>query len=193
MKSGLATIRKRADFLAANGGLRTTTPGFILLVRDRKDADASMRVGFTVTKKIGNAVVRNRMKRRFRELLRAALPSAGLADHDHVLIGRDGVFFAHGLCRDCILRAVTIRTLVLAVCATVGASSSWADEVSMRGDALHRMTLLRAAPGRLLELFLPVPFHAFFGIALMMTGSVIDFDQSVLGCYESPPHPSERA
>jgi hypothetical protein len=47
---------------------------------------------------------------------------------------------------------VTIRTLVLAVCATVGAHSSWADEVSMRGDALHRMTLLRAAPGRLLEL-----------------------------------------
>jgi hypothetical protein len=47
---------------------------------------------------------------------------------------------------------LTIRTLVLAVCATVGASSSWADEVSMRGDALHRMTLLRAAPGRLLEL-----------------------------------------
>src|SRR6478609_9017949 len=57
----LVNIRKRADFLAANGGLRTTTPGFILLIRDRKDADASMRVGFTVTKKIGGAVVRNRM------------------------------------------------------------------------------------------------------------------------------------
>ena len=49
-----------------------------------------MRYGITVTKKIGNAVVRNRMKRRFRELLREALPSAGLADHDHVLIGREG-------------------------------------------------------------------------------------------------------
>jgi ribonuclease P protein component len=48
------------------------------------------RFGVTVTKKIGNAVVRNRMKRRFRELLRAALPEQGLADHDHVLIGRDG-------------------------------------------------------------------------------------------------------
>ena len=43
-----------------------------------------------MTKKVGNAVVRNRMKRRFRELLRAALPERGLADHDHVLIGRDG-------------------------------------------------------------------------------------------------------
>ena len=48
-----------------------------------------MRYGITVTKKVGNAVVRNRMKRRFRELLRAALPEHGLPDHDHVLIGRD--------------------------------------------------------------------------------------------------------
>ena len=49
-----------------------------------------MRFGITVTKKIGNAVVRNRMKRRFRELLRAALPTHGIAGADHVLIGRDG-------------------------------------------------------------------------------------------------------
>ena len=48
--------------------MRASTPGFILLVRDRKDSDPSMRVGFTVTKKIGGAVVRNRMKRRFRAL-----------------------------------------------------------------------------------------------------------------------------
>lgn len=82
------TIRKRADFLAANGGLRIAKPGFVLLARPN-DA-AAMRFGITVTKKIGNAVVRNRMKRRFRELLRAALPQAGLAGHDHVLIGREG-------------------------------------------------------------------------------------------------------
>ena len=49
-----------------------------------------MRFGITVTKKIGNAVVRNRMKRRFRALLRDALPVEGLAGHDHVLIGREG-------------------------------------------------------------------------------------------------------
>jgi len=48
-----------------------------------------MRYGITVTKKIGNAVVRNRMKRRFRELLWELLPVSGLAGHDHVLIGRD--------------------------------------------------------------------------------------------------------
>ena len=49
-----------------------------------------MRVGFTVTKKIGNAVVRNRMKRRFRALARELLPAGGIAGADHVLIGRSG-------------------------------------------------------------------------------------------------------
>ena len=56
----------------------------------RPNDGQGIRYGITVTKKIGNAVVRNRMKRRFRELLRAALPEQGLADHDHVLIGRAG-------------------------------------------------------------------------------------------------------
>ena len=74
--------------MAANGGLRATTPGFILLVRDRKDADDSMRVGFTVTKKIGGSVIRNRMKRRFRALAREIVPSKGMSGADHVMIGR---------------------------------------------------------------------------------------------------------
>ncbi len=47
-----------------------------------------MRVGFTVTKKIGGAVVRNRMKRRFRALAREIIPAAGFAGSDHVMIGR---------------------------------------------------------------------------------------------------------
>jgi ribonuclease P protein component len=84
----LSVIRKRADFLAANRGLRVARPGFVLLAHP--NGGLGKRFGVTVTKKIGNAVVRNRMKRRFRELLRAALPEAGLADHDHVLIGREG-------------------------------------------------------------------------------------------------------
>ena len=65
-------------------------PGFVLLVRTRGDADPAMRVGFTVTRKIGNAVVRNRMKRRFRALARDTLPDHGIAGADHVLIGRAG-------------------------------------------------------------------------------------------------------
>src|SRR5688500_13979909 len=84
----LTTIKKRADFLAANGGRRASTPGFILLVRDRKDSNPGMRVGFTVTKKIGGAVVRNRMKRRFRALARDIVPAKGFSGSDHVMIGR---------------------------------------------------------------------------------------------------------
>jgi ribonuclease P protein component len=81
-------LRRRADFVAANRGLRVARPGFVLLARP--NGGLGKRYGVTVTKKIGNAVVRNRMKRRFRELLRAALSEAGLPDHDHVLIGRAG-------------------------------------------------------------------------------------------------------
>jgi ribonuclease P protein component len=65
-------------------------PGFVLQVRDRQDDDPALRVGFTVTKKIGNAVVRNRMKRRFRSLARELLPELGVPGADHVLIGRSG-------------------------------------------------------------------------------------------------------
>ena len=65
-------------------------PGFVLLVRDRDDGDPAMRIGYTVTKKIGNAVVRNRMKRRLRALACDALPNGGIAGADHVLIGRAG-------------------------------------------------------------------------------------------------------
>ncbi len=84
----ISVLTKRADFVAANAGTRNARPGFVLLTRP--NGGQGIRFGITVTKKIGNAVVRNRMKRRFRELLRAALPTLGLADHDHVLIGRAG-------------------------------------------------------------------------------------------------------
>ena len=65
-------------------------PGFVLQLRPRHDGEVGMRVGFTVTKKIGNAVVRNRMKRRLRALARDLLPAHGLPGADHVLIGRSG-------------------------------------------------------------------------------------------------------
>lgn len=70
-------------------------PGFVLLIHPRGDDDPAMRVGITVTKKVGNAVVRNRIKRRFRALAREVLPERGIAGADHVLIGRGG-----GLDRD---------------------------------------------------------------------------------------------
>jgi len=64
-------------------------PGFVLLVRDRADNSPMMRIGITVSKKVGNAVTRNRMKRRFRALAREILPELGVAGADHVLIGRE--------------------------------------------------------------------------------------------------------
>jgi ribonuclease P protein component len=86
----LNILRKRTDFLAANAGRRAATPGFILLVRNREDGDPVRRIGFTVSKKVGGAVVRNRMKRRFRALAREVLPVQGHSGSDHVMIGRSG-------------------------------------------------------------------------------------------------------
>jgi ribonuclease P protein component len=81
-------LTRRADFLAANKGLRVARSGFVLLTR--ANGGEGLRYGITVTKRIGNAVIRNRMKRRFRALLREVLPGEGLPHTDHVLIGREG-------------------------------------------------------------------------------------------------------
>ena len=76
----------------------------MLLVRPRGDDDATMRAGFTVTKKIGNSVIRSRLKRRLRALAREVLPDAGLPGADHVLIGRDA-----GLTREFAVMADDLR------------------------------------------------------------------------------------
>jgi ribonuclease P protein component len=79
----------------------------VLLIRDRQDGDVAKRVGFTVTKKIGGAVVRNRMKRRFRALAREVIPTQGFDGSDHVMIGR-----AKGIEREfAALRADLIQAL----------------------------------------------------------------------------------
>ena len=100
-------IRKRSDFLAANAGRRAATSGFVLLVRDRGDNDPQMRVGFTVSKKVGGAVVRNRMKRRFRALAREVIPDHGYTGSDHVMIGRSsGIERDFALLRQDLTRAL---------------------------------------------------------------------------------------
>lgn len=87
---GYSVIKKRSDFLAANRGKRYATPGFVLLVKDRQDEQPDIRLGITITKKVGNAVVRNRMRRRFRALAQEMLAEKGMQGADHILIGRDG-------------------------------------------------------------------------------------------------------
>lgn len=87
----LQTLRKRRDFLAANHGMRWGTKGFMLQARPRNDDCSFTRVGFTCSKKLGNAVARNRAKRRLREIARLVLTQAARAGWDYVFIGKSGV------------------------------------------------------------------------------------------------------
>jgi len=80
-------LRQRADFLAAAAGNKVTASAFLLQARQRKD-EGPARVGFTVSKKVGNAVERNRVRRRLREVVRRAAASRMHGGHDYVLVGR---------------------------------------------------------------------------------------------------------
>ncbi|MCU4654099.1 ribonuclease P protein component [Roseibacterium sp. SDUM158016] len=86
----VSVLRKRADFLRAARARRVGTPAFLLQARQRHGDEPAegIRVGFTCSKKVGNAVARNRAKRRLREIARAILPLEGRPGWDYVLIGK---------------------------------------------------------------------------------------------------------
>ena len=86
----LERLKQRKDFLRLAHAKRVHSTSFVLQARDRGDAQV-LRVGFTCSKKVGNAVARNRAKRRLREIARLILPRFGQAGHDYVLIGRANV------------------------------------------------------------------------------------------------------
>ena len=89
-RRGVVTLKKRAEFQRVRGGAKWSGPGFLLDARLRPAGfgGAGARFGFTITKKIGGAVERNRIRRRFREALRR-LPAAALkADIDYVVVAR---------------------------------------------------------------------------------------------------------
>jgi ribonuclease P protein component len=79
-------LRQRADFLAAATGIKAPAAGFVLQARERADNEPA-RLGFTVSKKVGNAVERNRVRRRLREVVRLS-PLPLRQGHDYVLVGR---------------------------------------------------------------------------------------------------------
>jgi len=84
-------ITKRSDFIQASHAKRLGVKGFILQARNRNDDDQTIRVGFTCSKKVGNAVARNRAKRRLREITNLILISSAKKGWDYVLIGKKEV------------------------------------------------------------------------------------------------------
>lgn len=100
-----ATLLKRADFLRAAKAQRVPCPAFLVQARTRRSDEAvkGARVGYTCSKKVGNAVTRNRAKRRLRAVARAVLPQNARDGWDYVLIGRPGATVSHdfkAMCAD---------------------------------------------------------------------------------------------
>jgi ribonuclease P protein component len=83
----LYRLRSRPDYLATSKGTRVVQPGFVLVAAPRAEAASPARFGFTVSRRVGNAVTRNRVRRRLKELARNAANKAA-AGVDYVLIGR---------------------------------------------------------------------------------------------------------
>jgi len=87
-KSTVGRLKSRPQFLAVRSGESRRGRTFLLEVLDRQEPDAEARVGFTVTKKHGNAVERNRMRRRLKEAVRQSAGFAMKPGHDYVIVAR---------------------------------------------------------------------------------------------------------
>ncbi len=85
----LGRLKKRSEFLYVRDGKYRAIGGVVIQMRENPDNNAAIRVGFTATKKIGGAVVRNKAKRRLRACAADLLPQYGLSGHDYVFIARD--------------------------------------------------------------------------------------------------------
>lgn len=84
----MVTLKKRRDFLALRNAPKTGTPAFLLAGHANTSAGETTRVGLTVTKKLGGAVARNRIRRRLRAAVREVFPIAAQPGMDYVLIAR---------------------------------------------------------------------------------------------------------
>ncbi len=111
----LERIKKRKYFMAAAAsGLKAVSGGLILQASPNLLPDNPTRVGFTTTKKLGHAVIRNRIRRRLREVVRLNFGSKGLAGFDYVVIGRKSSLDKNfsDLCQDLNLALKTIQQQV---------------------------------------------------------------------------------
>lgn len=80
-------LKRRADFLAAATGIKVPAPAFVLQAHRRRE-EGPARIGYTVSRKVGTATERNRVRRRLREAVRLSAGKRMQAGYDYVLIGR---------------------------------------------------------------------------------------------------------
>ena len=89
LNTSLGQLKQRSEFLFVRDGKYRAQGALVIQMRENPE-HYEIKVGFTATKKIGNAVIRNRAKRRMRHIAREILPLHGMPGHDYVFIARNG-------------------------------------------------------------------------------------------------------